>query len=131
MTSSYIKGVDLGGVKVLVDTTMRILRLVTSTNTAVDTCTLLGVAYQVPVGKKTTITNIVEIAGVSTWLDTNRIIYADNSGGTTNQVNMIVGLVSGSNAILITDSAPAGKYINKNSDNSARSLTFYAVEENA
>lgn len=137
MTNNVV-GFDIGGVKGVIDTNTKIKRLTfSSTSTAADSYHSLidnstGSAYQVPASKKAQIVYVNNFAPIG---NQGSVIYADNSNGSTNAVDLLApnNGVTLTNFIFISASVPAQKYINfeRASDAGTKAVDLYVVEEAA
>ena len=135
MTNNII-ALDFNGVKIILDSTTKLVRITIPTGTA-STTTFHDSAdntnYQVPTGKKAT------IIFIDTWDVTLAsgmdISFADNADGNTNAVTIFDPATAAliSNLIFISAEVPADKFINfiRVSGSSDAELRINVLEENA
>lgn len=127
--------IDIGGFVHLMKSTDKIILIQRSEPTVTTHTTLhdrsTGANYQVPSGKKAKVIYAIKaiVAHAS-----DKLYYSDDADASTNPVTLIIpaATVGFSNAIIISVSIPAGKYINVYSQTSgATEFEVYILEEDA
>lgn len=123
---------EIYGIKSVFQANTKVYFATYPTATTTDTIHLQdGTNYKVPVGKKAKV--LAAYAPTAAWLNTDLCIYADNLDGTTNAVTIFSNwtAAAGEHLIVLSDYIPAGKFINKNAGNAARTCQLYIIEEDA
>ncbi len=122
--------IDIGGYRHVMKATDKILVLYSPKVAAIETLhdSEAGANYQVPTGKKTKII----IASYTANSGFEHIAYSDDLDASTNPVKMCEPKRNLTNALILSLSAPAEKYINKTCSVAADDyFDVYVLEEDA